>query len=93
MQNRVKDHILSLVSTGTDTVGWLTVITLIFELTVLKSSDHVLVLTMAPVIVLMVTYNMLDLLMPHRCTDECNNFCPGGDEYDPNEEMPRGAER
>lgn len=87
MQNQTKDQILSIVSTAVDSVGWFTVIALLVEWLVFKASDNTLVYTMLPACALTPLYNILDWLMPHKCTDECDRTCPGGEDYDPNHEQ------
>jgi hypothetical protein len=80
MQNRTKDSILSLWSTCLDVIGWITVLVLIGEVVWIHVPDRVMVWEMVPCVFMLVGYNVLDFLLPHRCTTECDKICPGDSE-------------
>lgn len=72
MNNKLKDQITSFWQTGVDTLGWLTVISLVVEYFWLHVPDMVMVYTMLPGFAAMIGLPIFELVFPHRCNEDCD---------------------
>lgn len=75
MRNQTKDKVISIGDVIVDYLGWLTAIALILEIFWLHVSDHILVQTMWPILIVMPAVKLLEICLPHRCDDTCAQEC------------------
>lgn len=80
IKNKVREKIFNGFDFVQDLLGWITAGALAIELWI-KASDHTLLTTMWPIIIVMVTFTIYNTFFPHVCDDDCEGFVKRGTEH------------